>query len=656
MLHLQTPESAGESEKKAKETNLDDPLKKMEASFTSFIEQFNLANGKMIGSFATIYSQLEGIATQYNKAMGGMDIYGERTKQNLIEARNAGEDFGFTLKDNVDLQRKVSENEKTNFLLQGDQYAQSLVQAELTKSMNETASQAAARNIDAFKTLGYTVNGTIEGVKQVIDSSMAVGVSTNAVFKQIGDNVKQLNLFNFENGVQGMSKMATEAIMVKANMGETLKIANNLFDPQKAVDMAAGLQRMGVQITGLLDPISLMNMGENDPEALQSNLIELSKQYVEFDEKQKRFKIMPGAQRQVREIAQTLGMSADEFAKMGMNALDLDRKLSQIKFPDASEFATEDTRKLIANMSQFNDKTGKYEIEVYDEELGKNVTKAVDSLKPADLDMVEKAQKAAQKSSEELLFEANRHLENISNAFQKGTGAIPFAAATSRFAQEKGKIAGGTILPGVQTLNEFLFGEEGTAGMTKKFDMLSTTLDKLILSLVNGETTLSEAGGQLGTTLTEGIKNKFGEVSNFDEIYKKYQNQAYERNPGLESPFQLTPEMLTGIGEFFKQMANSIPVQDAVISPEGGLMITGPKGSYFTDKDDKILASPNIPTGNSNTNGETSTNSTVTAAGKVEIEHKFTGVEGWFKDYMLSQGFLADFVPTLEKFLTKTEG
>ena len=46
----------------------------------------------------------------------------------------------------------------------------------------------------------------------------------------------------------------------------------------------------------------------------------------------------------------------------------------------------------------------------------------------------------------------------------------------------------------------------------------------------------------------------------------------------------------------------------------------------------------------------------VTAAGKIEIEHKFSGVEDWFKNYMLSQGFLADFVPTIEKFLTKTEG
>jgi hypothetical protein len=82
----------------------------------------------------------------------------------------------------------------------------------------------------------------------------------------------------------------------------------------------------------------------------------------------------------------------------------------------------------------------------------------------------------------------------------------------------------------------------------------------------------------------------------------------------------------------------------------------GEKGSFFADKDDSVLLSPNIPTGSSDNKSGGQTNSTVTASGKVEIEHKFSGVEAWFKDYMLSQGFLADFVPTLEKFLTKTEG
>lgn len=661
-MMLQEP-SAGDAEKREKKRELDDPIKDINKASEEFLSTMtSLSN--LMQSFVTIFSQLEGIATSFNKSMGGGDIYGERIKDNIIQAKIEAEKYGFTIEDINNTREKITETEKTNFLLQSEQYKQLLVQGELTKGISESASQAAVKNFQTFKDLGFTVQGTVKGAEDIIKSSLGLGVSTNAVFSEINKNTKQLNLYNFEDGVKGMARMASEAIMVKGNMQTTLKIAENLFDPQKAVDMAAGLQRMGVQITGLLDPISLMNMGENDPEALQKNLVELSKQYVEFDEKQQRFKIMPGAQRQVREIAQTLGMSADEFAKMGMNALDLDRKLSQIKFPDAAEFANEDTRKLIANMSQFNEKTGKYEIEVYDEQLGKNVTKAVDALKPADLEMMEEAQKAASKSSETLLYEANRSLENIYNTIRAGTTRIPTAAVASEFGRNKGEFLKGTVVPLTQTLDETIFGEGGTKALKDKFDILSQGLDGIIKSVINGQKSLSEAGIEVGGAIAGGIGNKLQDLGKIDETFAKYQKEAFASNPSAaNNPFQLTPEMLTNVGNIiqnlFGELANMIPLEDGLISPNGGLVVSGPKGSYFGDKDDSVLLSPNIPSSanlSPSGNKETNLNSKVTAEGRVEIEHKFTGVEDWFKNYMLSQGFLADFVPTLEKFLTKTEG
>lgn len=648
-------ETGGDEEKRERESQITDPVKSIESALKSFVET-NTSVKNLFNSFVTIFSQLEGIATSFNKSMGGADIYGEKVKQNMIEAKMEAEKYGFTLENVNNVREKVTGTERTNFLLQGEQYSQLLVQAELTKNIGESASTAAARNLETFRNLGFTVQGTLKGSEEVIQKSLSLGVSANAVFKEINTNVSKLNTFNFADGVDGMAKMATEAIMVKANMAKTLEIANNLFDPQKALEMAAGLQRMGVQITGLLDPISLMNMAENDPEALQANIIELSKQFVEFDEKQQRFKVMPGAQRQLREVAQTLGLGAEEFAKMGMNALDLDRKLSQIKFPDASEFANEDTRKLIANMSQFNEKTGKYEIEIYDEKLGQNVMKAVDALEPADMATFEETQKESAKSSEQLLVGANRYLENILNEIKGGTTRIPFAAASSKFGQEKLDFAGGTIAPLFQTLDEAIFGKGGTKGVKDKFDSLSISLDSVINSLIRGEKSLSQVSTEVGQSIKEGFQGKLQDLSKFGEIYGEKQQSAFEKNPELAASLQITPDMINSFRTFISSFLDGIQLQDGLISPSGGLVISGPKGSFFADKDDSVLLSPNIPMGNTENKGGESSNSTVTASGKVEIEHKFSGVEGWFKDYMLSQGFLADFVPTLEKFLTKTEG
>jgi hypothetical protein len=641
-------------EQQEKQFNLKDPLSDATTALENLYTTYNIVNGSMLTSFTNIASQLEGIASNYNKIMGGLDVYGERAKQNIIDAKIQSEKFGFTLTDVANLSEKITGFEKTSTLLRAEQSKELLVTGELTRAMGQSAAEAGVKNYETFKNLGFTSQGVVENIKKVLDTSLGTGVVAGEVMKEISSNTAKLNMYNFDNGVQGMSKMATEAIMVKANIKDTLAIAEKLFDPQQAVEMAAGLQRMGVQITGLLDPISLMNMAENDPEALQSNLIELSKQFVEFDEKQKRFKVMPGAQRQIREVAKTLGIGAEEFAKMGMNALDLDRKLSQIKFPDASEFANEDTRKLIANMSQFNDKTGKYEIEVYDEKLGDNVTKAIDSLEPADLDMMKEAQKAGQKTSEQLLWQANKSLTNIANVANLIAGRPAFAAASSKIGGQISKFAEGTILPATLAADEAIFGKGGTKKLRGEFDLLNDALTDLIDKVKKKEKTIDEASADFGSLIKGELKERSEQMSKFGDIYAGKQKEAFTQNPSLENNLQLSKENVLSVIKFLENTISGIQLQDGLIDSQGGLLISGPKGSYFTDKDDKVLASPNIPTNPENIT--TPINSTVTAAGKVEIEHKFSGVEGWFKDYMLSQGFLADFVPTLEKFLTKTEG
>lgn len=645
---------AGKEERKVKR-DLADPLKEAgESAKAYFSTAFDPA--QILESFKLIIGQLEGIATSFNKAMGGGEAYSQQIKQNLIGGKMAAEEYGFSLQDVATLQQDISQKERTNFTLQSEQYEKFLVQADLTKGISETAVVAASRNYETFKNLGLTVQGSLKGAEEIIQTSTQYGVSAGAVFKEIGANLKTINLYNFENGVQGMAKMATEAILVKANMSTTLGIAEKLFDPANAVEMAAGLQRMGVQITGLLDPISLMNMAENDPEALQKNIVELSKQFMEFDEKQQRFVVMPGAQRQIREVAKTLGMPAEELAKMGMNALDLERKLSQIKFPDASEFATDEARTMIANMAQFNEKSGKYEIEVYDKELGQNVIKAVDDLKKDDLAGVEEAQKNANKSSEQLLLEANGHLANIANQFKAGTSRVPTAMAASKFAQDKVKFAGGTAEPLVESLMETIYGEDGTEGITGKFNVVSKEIDKMLESIIKGETTLAEAGRALTSALGELASKKIEDFKNFSETYGKKQEAAFEKNPELNTPFQITPDMINALESFVNALMNGQQVNDGLISPSGGLVIMGEKGSYFADKDDSALISPTMPKPSGMIDTEGVKSSSVTAGGKIEIEHKFSGVEDWLKNYMLSQGFMADFVPNMEKFLTKTEG
>lgn len=585
-------------------------------NITPLSDAINAIGIKLDGIDRTIvevFDKFEEISITFNKELGGGAANADRVRENILGAADAAQKLGFTLTDLQKLRGNITGIEKTNFLLQQQQYSQLLALGDITKGIGEDATAQASKAYDTFTKLGYSANGVVTQGEKIVQNALSIGVSAGAVYDELEKNVKNLNLYNFDNGVQGMAKMAAEAVMLKYNMSNTLQLAEKLFDPQQAVDMASGLQRMGVQIGSLLDPISLMNMGENDPEALQKNLIELSKQYVEFDEKQKRFKIMPGAQRQVREIAKIVGMTTDEFVNLGIESLELNKKMSQIKFPTADEFATDDTRKLIANMAQLNEKTGKFEVEIYDEKLGRNVTKAVDSLTVDkskgidDLASLKKAQENASKTIEQLQIDANGLLKEVANNTALLTDKPIRAAATSNVLTGIKEMIGGAFTPVLDTINQQI----STQGLREGINSVTSSLGDVSTSLKNGDLSLSEALGKVANNMVDGSKEIVKKISqiNISEEYEKARQKYEQTHTGqkaIEVP-SVVQDMIKKVSPTTDEVQTVTPpvtqVQDALINKDG-IMVSDIKGKFATmiDPEDKILASPNIAV---NTNPQT---------------------------------------------------
>ena len=57
------------------------------------------------------------------------------------------------------------------------------------------------------------------------------------------------------------------------------------------------------------------------------------------------------------------------------------------------------------------------------------------------------------------------------------------------------------------------------------------------------------------------------------------------------------PAILAGLGLVAGGIAAvgaAVSINDGIINPDGGLVVSGPKGAYSLNKDDKVFASPNI--------------------------------------------------------------
>jgi hypothetical protein len=228
-------------------------------------------------------------------------------------------------------------------------------------------SQLAGKNVnelvEAFGKVGIQYEQISGNVEDSIAAVRNLGVNTRAVLGDVVANTEKLARFNFENGIVGLSKMAAQASMLRFDMAETFKLADDVLDPDRAIEVASAFQRLGVSAGNLVDPFQLMNQSINDPQGLQNSLINIGKQFTYFDEKTKSFKINPQGILTLREVAKQTGVSAENLTKSALAAADFDQRLAAISKADLFPEVTEEDKTLIANMARMG-KEGEYEIKV----------------------------------------------------------------------------------------------------------------------------------------------------------------------------------------------------------------------------------------------------------------------------------------------------
>jgi len=279
-----------------------------------------------------------------------------------------------------------------------------------------------------FREVGISIYDVGDEMLKVANAARSAGVSVAGVSNLVVSNIGKLNLYNFNNGIEGLTKMSVQAARLGVDMSKVFKIADDLFSPEKAIEMSAELQRLGVTSGALLDPLRAMDMAQNDPAALQNEILNISKEFTKFNEQTNKFEIMPGAQRRLREVAGALGMTADELAGMSIKAADFDKKMSQIKLPSFAE-GNKETKELIASMAQMKD--GVATINVKDEKTGEVVLKQVDQLTPEDITKLKESQTEQAKTVEQLAYDQLTQLQQINLAIGGTKAAVGFGRATA---------------------------------------------------------------------------------------------------------------------------------------------------------------------------------------------------------------------------------
>ena len=348
-----------------------------------FFEKVSGLAGDITDSFKTWYQvsditnrvlEIDEAAYRVVKTFGVGAENVRAIKTGIIDSRDRLLEVGMSSSEIVDTFEKISSTTNRNLLLS-------------TKSVGDLGATMKATNMEAstliqnFKDAGFGLGKISTEMQKAVDVAKAQGLNVSVVSENVVKNLDKMNLYTFQGGVDGLSRMAAQAATLRIDMNKTFQLADKLFSPEQAIDMAASLQRLGVAQSSLLDPLKLMDLAQNDPEELQKQIIDMTKSFGKFNEETGKFEIPAGARRQLREIEDALGYSRGELSKMAVSAVEFDDKMSKISFGNLE--VSEDQKKMIANMAEMG-KGGEYQVKFRDER-GDVIETSVDKLTEAQL-------------------------------------------------------------------------------------------------------------------------------------------------------------------------------------------------------------------------------------------------------------------------------
>lgn len=215
-----------------------------------------------------------------------------------------------------------------------------------------TSSGKILENVENFRNVGIGLDSAAKSITEIGSKSVAIGLSAKATSEELVKQIGNLNKYGFQNGIKGLGKMVQEAQSLKINMDEIFKVAEDLFDPEKAINLSANLQVVGGAIGDLGDPIKLMYDATNNVESLQTSIIGAARSLATYNAEQGRFEVTGANLRRAKAMADALGISMGELTNMAVKGAAKFEAMTEL---DMFPSLTQDQKEFVSNIATIKD-------------------------------------------------------------------------------------------------------------------------------------------------------------------------------------------------------------------------------------------------------------------------------------------------------------
>lgn len=171
----------------------------------------------------------------------------------------------------------------------------------------------------AMDNFGVGAEASRDMVQDTMNIAAEMGVSGGKAVKTLQKTLQMSQRYNFKGGVKSLAKMANSAVKLKLDMDGIAGVADKVFRPEGAIELAAQLKTMGGNFSKIADPMQLMFKARNDFAGFAKDIGKASAEFVEFNAESGAFEVKGGLARdRMREIANMTGISVDKLQEMAV--------------------------------------------------------------------------------------------------------------------------------------------------------------------------------------------------------------------------------------------------------------------------------------------------------------------------------------------------
>jgi hypothetical protein len=232
-------------------------------------------------------------------------------RDDMINAQVQASRYGITLSQIGEFYTELSDKSGKFSLINRKTIEEAApVAASLGMSMSSLA-----ETIAEFENVGIGAQETIKTVGEAATKAVSLGLNAKTIATQMNTSIKDLNSYGFQNGIKGLERMVQKSVEFKLSMSSVLKIADDVMDADKAINLAANLQVLGGAIGSFGDPLKMMYEATNNVEGLQDSLIGAASSLATYNQEQGRFEVTGVNLRRAKAMADALGMSIGDLTK-----------------------------------------------------------------------------------------------------------------------------------------------------------------------------------------------------------------------------------------------------------------------------------------------------------------------------------------------------